>query len=81
MPTVRAKFKCDSVEKRVNWNKTQAHPFLYTVKMSPVVGQEKDTENSKFWEATPAGILHMESILPDAFEPGKEYYVDFTPAE
>ena len=83
--TIRAKFKCDSVEKTVNWNKTPDHPFLYTVKMSPVTwhepGHEQDDENAKFWQATPAGSLSMSCILPDTFEPGKEYYLDFTPAK
>ena len=41
-------------------------------------------ENKKFFELTPYGSIQMGTINPDAikqFEVGKEFYVDFTPAE
>ena len=78
IPAVRAKFKCSVVSKKVNWNRTPENPFLYEVVMEPVMGGSE--ENKKFWKYTPSGSLKMASILSDAFEPGKEYYLDFMEA-
>lgn len=52
-----------------------------TVKMSPVSGGSP--ENLKFWNASPSGSLEIgcaNLAAAEAFELGKEYYVDFTPA-
>jgi len=79
---IRAKFKCQSVTKALGWNRgpdQPVAPFLYTAKFVPVVGDSD--ENKRFWAATPSGQIELSSILPDAFEPGKSYYVDFTPAD
>lgn len=41
-------------------------------------------ENESFFNATPFGSISLGILNPDAFaqfEPGKDYYVDFTPAE
>lgn len=77
---VRAKFKCDSVTKTVNWsgNKDE-HPFLYDVKMSPVVNGSE--ENKNFFKWTPSGEVKLSTMKEDHFIPGKEYYLDFTEAE
>lgn len=75
----RAKFVCQSVSKSKHWNGSSENKFLYTAKLNPVTGNSD--ENKKFWEATPSGQIELTSILTDAFEPGKEYYVDFTPVE
>lgn len=52
--------------------------------MSPVYSDNPNSENRAFWDATPCGDLRM-TIKNEAaakhFEPNKEYYVDFTPAE
>lgn len=43
-----------------------------------------DTENARFTKATPWGEIKLGIDNPAAleqFEPGKSYYVDFTPAE
>lgn len=70
--STRAKFKVDSVEH---------YEYGGNVKMSPVyTGSE---ENKGFWEATPSGSLQMRIDNQKAlaqFEPGKEFYLDFTPA-
>jgi hypothetical protein len=41
-------------------------------------------ENKKFFELTPNGRISLDTVNPEVFaqfELGKEYYVDFTPAE
>lgn len=73
---VRAKFTCTSVSKSKHWDGTGR--FLHTATFNPVMtGSE---ENKKFFAATPIGSIQLGSFLEDAFEPGKEYVVDFTPA-
>lgn len=71
---VRAKFVCESVAKT-----RYGH---HTVRLTPVTGDSE--ENKKFWKWTPTGSIEFGTINDEAvkqFEPGKEYYVDFTPAE
>ena len=58
---------------------------MKTLKLQPVSYDSKNlnSENSKFWEASPMGSLSLGVINEEAwknFELGKEYYVDFTPA-
>lgn len=72
---VRAKFSCTSVGKSVHWDGSKR--FLFTANFIPVSGGTE--ENKSFWASTPSGRIELGSFLPDAFEPGKEYYVDFTP--
>lgn len=75
---VRAKFKVESIEARINWQQKEVR----TVKLSPVSG--KEGENAKFWEATPSGAIELGCANLEAvekFELGREYYVDFTPAD
>lgn len=92
--TIRAKFKLDAVEstltnrghydERKQWvNDGTAE--LRTLKFSPVYGGgDPNHENTKFWQASPSGSLSLGTVNPEAwaaFELGKEYYLDFTPAE
>lgn len=66
---VRAKFKCQSNVDGM-------------VVLNPVYSGCE--ENKTFWEHTPAGTITLtitNTAARDQFEPGKEYYVDFTPAE
>lgn len=70
---VRAKFQCQSIETHANGG---------YVKMMPVTGGS--AENEQFFKWTPSGELRMGIVSPEVlkqFEPGKNYYVDFTPAE
>ena len=57
---------------------------MQTIKMSPVYGNgDPNHENTKFWEASPGGMLNLNCINAAAakeFELGKEYYLDFTKA-
>ena len=70
---VRAKFRVHNVT-RNSWGTDVA--------MSPVYSGSD--ENKQFWDATPCGEIRM-TIKNEAaakhFEPNKEYYIDFTPAE
>lgn len=69
----RAKFKCDSIELTADGA---------TVKLTPVVSGSE--ENKQFYRWTPAGGATLGVVSRDTagqFEPGREYYVDFTPAE
>ena len=73
MTTVRAKFKVEEVTKTTNG---------HSIKLSPVTGGS--TENESFFKYTPWGEIKIGTINPHAvaqFEPGKQVYVDFTPAE
>jgi hypothetical protein len=58
---------------------------MRTLKFQPVYGNgDPNHENTKFWNASPSGILTLGTINPaawQAFELGKSYYLDFTPAE
>ena len=71
--SVRAKFRVDSVEHTAE--------SVATVKMTPVINGSE--ENKRFYRWTPGGNILLATInkaAADQFEPGKEYYVDFTPA-
>jgi hypothetical protein len=58
---------------------------LRTLKFAPVYHNgDPDHENTKFWDASPTGEIKLGTVNPDAwamFELGKEYYVDFRPAD
>lgn len=70
--TVRAKFKCTYKDPGEEGNIT-----LEAV----IDGSE---ENKSFFHYTPSGMVRLGIVNPAAFsqfEPGKEYYLDFTKAE
>lgn len=77
---VRAKFKVDRIERTL-----YSGEELQTIVLSPVYKtNDPEDENSKFWKWSPSGSLHLGTLNPEAskqFELGKEYYIDFTPAE
>ncbi len=66
---VRCKFKCVTAS---------PDPSPYTASFEPVYGGSE--ENDQFFAATPGGSISLSVIRGQHFEPGKEYYVDFTPA-
>lgn len=76
---VRAKFECKSITLQQDWRDRSKK--LHTVRLEPVTSDSE--ENAKFWAATPGGAIELTCIDPAAaqFELGKQYYVDFTPAE
>ena len=70
---VRAKFKC--VDKSGSENDTQ-------IKLEAVTSGSE--ENKTFFKYTPSGQISMGTINKEAaaqFEVGKEYYIDFSPAQ
>ena len=71
---VRAKFICQE--------RTELPGDRWNVKLTPVTANSD--EDRKFWNATPFGVMELNSITADAaatFEPGKSYYFDIIPAE
>lgn len=74
---VRAKFKVNSIDRQLSYEGKE----LQTIKLSPVTtGSE---ENKQFYAYTPSGHIDLGTVNAEAaqqFELGKEYYVDFTPA-
>lgn len=73
---VRAKFVCQSITKRKNYDTTK--PFLWDYEFNPVTSGSE--ENKKFYAYTPSGTIKLSSISEALFEVGTEYYLDFTPA-
>lgn len=72
--SVRAKFRCESVTKTAN--------SAASVTLSPVTNGSP--ENDSFYKWTPGGCIALQTInesAADQFVPGKDYYVDFTPAD
>jgi hypothetical protein len=80
--TIRCKYMCHAVRKAKNpyqGGDEAKTPFLYSAEFSPVCGGSK--ENEQFYKWTPSGKLEVGVYKEDAFEPGKEYYIDITLAE
>lgn len=76
MPICRAKFTClSAAESNLGNGKTS-----WSYKFNPVYSSDPAHENKKFWDATPGGLLEMNSVRQQSFTVGAEYYIDFTPA-
>lgn len=78
---VRAKFKVNSYETSLQGSSTEQIECR-TVKLTAVY--DNSPENKEFFKWTPNGQISIGLLAPKAwqrFELGKEYYVDFTPAE
>lgn len=76
--TVRAKFVCSTVI-------PAAFAGGVVVHMNPVYSADPASENKAFSDATPSGTLQMHIAqgkpAADAFQTGRQYYVDITPAD
>lgn len=78
--TVRAKLKLTCITRR---EFTQGYPLSTTLRFDC----QYDTatpEGQRFAKATPSGHIELQVENPaalDQFVAGKDYYVDFTPAE
>lgn len=78
--SIRAKFKVDSVTRRLHWIKGKGD--LFDITLSPVTGGSR--ENEKFYAATPGGKFELSTMNEEAaqqLELGEEYYIDFTKSE
>lgn len=73
---VKAKFRVDS--------KVQQDGMDYvTIHMFPVLSEDPESENKKFWDYTPAGNIMLSTtnlMAAEYFVQGNEYYVNFTEA-
>jgi hypothetical protein len=74
---VQAKFTCQAMTKRKNWNVDQ--PYVYDYEFSAVTGNSE--ENKRFFGSTPSGEIKLRAVRDDLYEPGKDYYIEFRPAE
>jgi hypothetical protein len=62
--------------------KTETAYGYHRITLTPVCSGSQ--ENKDFWSATPGGKIEFNAVNQkaiDAFQVGKEYYVDFTLAE
>jgi hypothetical protein len=81
---VRAKFKLIRTESQMFQMQEQGWVEMKTLHFSPVYSSDPNSENRKFWQASPNGQLTLGVVNPEAssqFELNKEYYLDFSPAE
>lgn len=90
---VRAKFKVQRIERSMGSRSaklpdgTYDHTYVeqWSIVMAPVYGNgDPNHENTKFWQATPAGEIKLTTVNADAvaqFDLNKEFYIDFTLAE
>lgn len=90
--SVRAKFKVNSIETidqpksvRQEDGSYKTEPgTMTTLKMSPTFSNDPNSENKKFWDASPGGQLTLNCVNTAAveqFKIGQEFYLDFTPME
>lgn len=84
--TVRAKFYVSAINKESNQPYNDQAPFVSdVVHLAASYSQDPDSENFKFWTASPSGkcsiVLDEKSgFPPDFFELSKFYYIDMVPA-
>lgn len=76
MPKVRVKFVCNGVQDIPEYQQK-------SISLTPVI--DGSEENKSFSKYTPSGSVNLnisyETAASYYFEPGKEYFVDFTEAE
>jgi hypothetical protein len=73
---VRAKMVCSAVTKTASGSEI--------VELNAVYASDNNAEDNTYAKATPQASVEMTIDNPDAhgaFEPGKRYYVDFSPAK
>lgn len=84
--TPRAKFKVQRVEcqsfmaRKPGTTNEYERREMRTIVMAPVYSDDPESENRRFWGASPSGEIRLGTINPaawEAFELDGEYYVDF----
>ena len=78
-PISRAKFTVSHKEKITGYAGWESH----NVVLNPVYDSNPESENGKFYKATPSGTIRLEGLKEETanlFTVGQAYYVDFTPA-
>lgn len=83
MATIRAKFACQSVQRFAQNSNIVLEAVRPSTYRSPN-DESPLSENEAFYALTPAGNITLQCVRPETaalFEPGKEYYLDFTPVE
>jgi hypothetical protein len=81
MARSRALFLCNNIIE-TKYAGGKSNKIIFNA-VTPYNGKD-DPEAKAFWDATPAGSIEMQVVNEEAlklFEPGKKYYVDFTPVE
>lgn len=83
---VRAKFKLISQKNSEGWKKDKEGKtaLVASYEFTPVYSDDPESENKKFWEATPSGKITLDTVNPEVlkeFDIGREYYIDFIPVE
>ena len=80
----RAKFRVNSITSSLGTVRNDDGSFgtgeIKTIKMSPTYDSNPESENGKFWAASPGGELSLNCVNPKAveyFELGEDYYIDF----
>ena len=87
--SVTAKFKVQRIEAHTQLMQnretgTYGETEVRTVVLMPVYSEDPESENRRFWNATPSGEIRLGTVNPEAwqhFALGDEFYVDFTKAE
>ncbi len=86
--TVRAKFRCTEIKRQTtkvpNGSGGWKDGEVQAITLMPVYGNgDPEHENTKFFQATPSGQIHLAVVNMSAaqeFELNGEFYVDFTSA-
>lgn len=73
--TTRCKFTCVSITATLHQSPKRP---LYEARFTAVYGDSE--ENKKFFEWTPNGELKVGLYKENAFEIGKDYFIDILPA-
>lgn len=84
--TTRAKFQLIKTTQTMHSKKDNDGNWITVplTSMSFQVVHGNTPENERFFASTPSGTIELGVINPDAaqqFELGKEYYIDFIPAD
>lgn len=85
---VRCKFKVNSITRsegtRPNAEGKYEKCIMSTISASPTYSTDPNSENKKFWDASPGGKFELNCVNEAAvaqLEIGKEYYIDISPAD